>query len=448
MIPMVAKAFTKSGKFFCFECGNRVDEKSEDCQECGAKFERVTEAFRCPKCSVLLPIGTVICQNCGLKFKVRAVSRSKKMTEDDQFLMKLIDWGKNGKEPQAKGVPREKVKRAKGLKQVATRHAQKVRGSEPPGEEHTPPAPPSDDEAETVGAAELIGRLDEAERGLREVSTRGTRVIELMRTLIEEEADQTTEETRDDMTKLFSQLEAEMNNMYNIEDHITQLRSLLQSIDIPKSSPERETTTETHGLSKQVLKKLLAERDKEVEGLKTREDELEKREELLNRKIRAYAVKKKELSKSEKELETKKKEHEKRSAEAAEKAGMRKGEEPLLDKKDEWMKEQSRIRMGLLEIKNEISSSDGEQVSYIPSQFSGETMEKIEVLEERLADITRERDGLAEKMNDMDASWKDIVHLLKVLDQLLGKLPPAVIADFSRSKDFTVYERVLDKLNI
>lgn len=43
---------------------------------------------------------------------------------------------------------------------------------------------------------------------------------------------------------------------------------------------------------------------------------------------------------------------------------------------------------------------------------------------------------------------EDVIHLLKITDELLGKLPEEVIEDFSQSEDFVLYEKVMKKYDI
>ncbi|MBS3778644.1 MAG: hypothetical protein KGY50_05090, partial [Candidatus Thermoplasmatota archaeon] len=43
---------------------------------------------------------------------------------------------------------------------------------------------------------------------------------------------------------------------------------------------------------------------------------------------------------------------------------------------------------------------------------------------------------------------EDVIHLLKITDELLGKLPEDVIEDFSQSDDFILYEKVMKKYDI
>lgn len=450
---MVAKAATKAGKFFCFRCGEQVDKEVDSCQSCGARFDRVTEAFRCPKCSNLLPIGTAVCPSCSLKFKVRSVTKSVNMSEDDRFLMKLIDWGKAKREASVgKAGPDSSAARqqqAEPARQIKKRAEQKESSA---SEASEPAATSEAARSEGVGMQDIIGRLEETERKLREASVRRERSLELLKGYLDGESGG-IDGVSGEMEDLLRELTGEIKEMGKLEGQIKQLRSLLlrgeasRPAQAPGDSEKADTSQETFGLSKQALRNLLRNREKEVDGLKTHQEEIERREEMLNRKIRAYAVKKKELNHREKELKERQRAFSQIEFRGAGAPTRRGGEQSEDDAKTQWLRDQSKIRMGLLEIKNEMSPGE-QSIDFFPSHMSDDVMEKIEVLEERLADSTREREELADKLKDIESAQEDIIRLLKVMDQLLGKLPPAVIDEFSKSEDFRLYEKVLDKLNI
>jgi len=447
---MVAKAATKAGEFFCFHCGERVQESAGRCGKCGSVFDRITEAFRCPKCSNLLPVGAAICQSCNLRFKVRSVGSAKSMTEDDKFLIKLIDWGKKKED----GHPQEK---ARSVRQSSEPRKPSDSPSQKPITRTGPiPSalvekfePSQPDEGRDIGMREMVNNIKSGDSTTRETQKQRARSIQLLKSYVEEEIVKSGGEITEEIQRLFDQIEEQMGDLERMESQVRQLRSTMGQIDLAKLSnmvgqvSQKQSQGESHGLSKQALKKLLEDREKEVDDLRKKQDELEKREELLNRKIRAYAVKKKQLDATEREIEDKIRTIESTSIGDAERPGSGKGESV----KEEWLRDQSKIRMGLLQMKNDLSA-DQSSINYYPSQISGEVMERIEVLEERLADITKERDDISEKLRGMESIWQDTVTLLKVLDQLLGKLPPSAIDEFSKSKDFRLYEKVLDKLNI
>jgi len=458
-IQMVAKAATRSGEYFCFHCGKAVEKDDARCGSCGVEFDRIIESFRCPRCSNLLPVGAVACPSCNLGFKVKTVESTDKMTSDDKFLMKLIEWGK-----QEEGPPRP-----------ASAGGRTVRAVKPPPP--PPPPPPSEDvrRVRTVGptravpstppplASEIRTKKESPAPSSLKLQASGRQTAPGIAVKMPVAPPKTVErpepkarameptgreitaptsEQRPDVQQLIAQLEEESKERDRLENEIRELRAMMQKErTVAPERPEQEK-----GLSSQVLKKLLEERDKEIKDLKAREEELARREEHLNRKIRAYSIKMKELEAAQKEGGAPGQQAE--SATVGQE-GERGYETDLVDEKDEWIKDQSKIKAGLIEIRNQmISSRDAEQVNYYPSPPSGELLEKIEVLEEKLADANREREELREQLKKLEESRKDVSTLLKVLDQLLGKLPPEIIDEFSKSENFRLYEKVLDDLNI
>jgi len=119
----------------------------------------------------------------------------------------------------------------------------------------------------------------------------------------------------------------------------------------------------------------------------------------------------------------------------------------LVDDKDEWIREQSRIKTGLIEIRNTMGSRE-EQLDYYPPRASNEILEKMETLEEKLIDVSREREEMAARLKKLENRMDETKDILTVLDQLLGRLPPEIIEEFSKSKDFKLYEKVIEDFRI
>jgi hypothetical protein len=517
---MVAKAATKAGEFYCFHCGKQVRQDDASCNSCGSVLDKITEAFRCPRCSNLLPIGAAACPACGLGFKVRTISGSPKISEDDKFLMKLIDWGQQGeasppkaqvsravkappappppsitrkvtselgrpsqslraqikpaqpvreaqkpvqREPPKAGVstiPQEAKKEApkvpprepltialpeapaepqRAVSGEIPREAPKIARQEAPKEEKKPATPTLTE----APPKDILTRLNEAEANLHYVTIRNMKLVDIMR----KQAEAGAAVGPADSKSLHDQLQAGLEDIDNLEAQLHELREAAEATPVPPQPVQVAISTEdaqgAHGLSNQALKKLLDEREREVTELKEREEELARKEEHLNRKIRAYAVKKKELDTLSRQLEEGKKEI----------AGGGEGEEIdfpnelVVDDRQQWIKEQSKIKNGLIEIRNELAPKK-EGIGYAQPQLSSDIAEKIEILEEKLVGVSKERDDLSVRIRKMEESEEDVVTLLRVLDQLLGKLPPEIIDEFSKSKDFKLYEKVLDDLNI
>jgi len=418
---MVAKAATKSGEFFCFHCGKQVQKQDDACKSCGVAFDRVTESFRCPRCSNLLPVGAAACPSCGLGFKVRTVGNAPKMTEDDKFLMKLIEWGK---EPEDMPSPKSGV----------TRSVKTMPIPPPPPPAQAKPRAPT---VKLATKAETKPTAVQPEKKPREMPPIG-----------ESSLDASKVSSKEARKEMLGMRQAAVKKEAERAKRPSQLSTIIDITARPKAAePAQAAIKEQSGLSAQGFKKLLEDRDREIGELKAREEELARREEHLNRRIRSYAIKMKELDNLRKQTAEGQSNKDEAVSPGAEEEMQTRTQ--LLDEKEEWLKDQAKIKMGLIEIRNQIGGKKAAgEINYYPSQLSGDVVEKIEVLEEKLADISKERDDLHNKIKEMENTKQDVVTLLKVLDQLLGKLPPETIDEFSKSKDFKLYEKVLDELNI
>ncbi len=51
------------------------------------------------------------------------------------------------------------------------------------------------------------------------------------------------------------------------------------------------------------------------------------------------------------------------------------------------------------------------------------------------------------ELTEIELSDEEIGHTLKIVDNLLEKLPEEIIIEFIQSKDFELYERVINKFN-
>jgi len=200
-------------------------------------------------------------------------------------------------------------------------------------------------------------------------------------------------------------------------------------------------------LSNQALKRLLEEREREVLLLRGREEELAKKEEHLERRMREYAAKKKELDALKRQAATSERAvaHETPTVEPLDVQDF--PSRLVVDDKNGWLKDQSRIKMDLVEIRNEMGMKE-DQMDYYPPQVSEDIIVKMESMEESLMDASREREEMSARLKKLEAHLEDAKNLLRVLDQLLGRLPPEIIDEFSKSKDFKLYEKILDEFRI
>jgi len=69
---------------------------------------------------------------------------------------------------------------------------------------------------------------------------------------------------------------------------------------------------------------------------------------------------------------------------------------------------------------------------------------RLTELEEQMESVVDEKNRLKAQEEKQSAHREDIKALLKVLDELLEKLPDEEIRKFAKSKDFASYEKVLE----
>jgi DNA repair exonuclease SbcCD ATPase subunit len=421
---MASKGITRSGEAYCLACHQVVEREAARCEGCLSELTDEVKAFACPKCKTVMALGDPQCPTCGLKFKVRAI-RPKEPAKDDQLLMKLIEWGEKGSEKTAR-----------------------------PAEDTTAEAQPQRSTAE----AERFRKLTDLKESIKELMANRSEMLERMEARLEQQKSRLAQISEaKDSASAAEQIEADIMSLADEMADITMLQahmdalsdeisSLMESVDVSASVKER-------GLAARALRKKLESKEREVDELREREQLLIKREEMVDRKIQAYAQKKKQLDDIEEDLkarlsrlEADREELERLKAEA-EGARTDSDREAAAAQWEETRKTVARRllslrstiefhRTGKETTKEEIESAEvdlDEAISHVEQQLGALILEKIEVQTD---------------MQEATLVDEDLRRLLKVLDQMLGQLPEDAIDRFSNSEDFSLYERVLDRFKI
>jgi DNA repair exonuclease SbcCD ATPase subunit len=403
-----------------------VEREATKCESCLSELTDEVKAFPCPKCKTIIALGDPQCSSCGLKFKVRTI-KPKEKAQDDQFLVKLIEWGKTSSEKQA---------------------------------ESDQPVPGSGDLAQPAvePTQEKVQRLAQLRESVKDLMANRSEMLERMEKRIDDEKARLAEiSALDDKSSSADQVEAEIMALADEMADITMLQahmeslsdeisSLLESVDVSEPVKER-------GLAARALRKKLDAKEKEVEELKAKEEQIAKREEMVDRKIQAYASKKKQLDEHEQELKLKLENLESGRQELERLRTIAQGAstEPEREAaKVEWSDDQKRMRQKLLGIKSTVTLH---QTGKEPSQedldkVEGDIEGMISDLEEQIGALILEKTDLQTKISEASMLDDDMKRLLKVLDEMLGQLPEDAIERFSKTDEFTVYERILDRYKI
>jgi DNA repair exonuclease SbcCD ATPase subunit len=423
---LASKGITRSGEAYCLSCHQMVEREATKCEGCLSELTEQVKAFPCPKCQTIIALGEPQCPTCGLRFKVKTV-KARETGEDDRFLMKLIEWGKA-----PPGEPQE---------------AGKTKAEE----EKTTAATPSPPEGQLI----KLAQLKESVKDL--MANRSEMLDRMEKRLAEEKGRLASISAMDDKTASPEQVEAEIMALADEMADITMLQahmeslsdeisSLMESVDVSEATKER-------GLAAKALRKKLDAKEKEVEELKAKEDQLSKREEMVDRKIQAYAAKKKQLDETETELQAKLTKLEDERAELerlkANATGARtEGERE--EAREEWLEEQKKLRQQLTVIKSTVAKH---RLGREPTEEEIQTAEgglddMIAELEKQIGELIVEKVDLQSKTQEASLMDEDLKRLLKVMDQMLGQLPEDAIERFSKSDEFALYERILDRFKI
>jgi DNA repair exonuclease SbcCD ATPase subunit len=394
-----------------------------------SNLEEQVKAFLCPKCKQALALGEPQCPKCGLKFKVRTV-RPKDAKEDDHFLMKLIEWGKSPEdEATAPGADT----------------------SQPPEQSPAPSATPQRSD-------ESLRRLAELKESVQDLVANRSEMLDRMEKRMEAEKARLAEISSMDPEQATSeQIEAEIMALADEMADITMLQAHMESLSDEITTLMGSVTvsdaTKERGLAAKALRMKLDAKEKELSELKAREEQLATKEQMVDRKIQAYAHKKKQLDQEEEALKQRVVKLEDERAELERLKGMAVGATSD-NERDEaraaWLEEQKRLKKKVLGLRSTVTAH---------RTGAGLTEEEIEAaegdlgnlisdLESQIAGLITEKIDIQKSISEATVVDEDLKKLLKVLDQLLGQLPEEAIEMFSKSEEFSIYERVLDRFKM
>lgn len=391
-------------------------------------LDETVKAFLCPKCKQVMALGEPHCPKCGLKFKVKAI-KPPETKEDDQFLVKLIEWGKTPKETGKAEAPPD------------------TREASPPG-----------DLARQASSEEQLKRFTELKESIKELVANRSEMLERMERRMEEEKARLADiNAMDSKTSSAEHVEAEIMSLADEMADITMLQAhmeslsdeisaLMGSVDVSSAAKER-------GLAAKALRIKLDAKEKELAELKSREEQLAKKEEMVDRKIQAYAQKKKQLDQEEENLKTRVGKLEQERTELDRLKGMASSATTDAERDEAraaWLDEQKNLRKRVLGMKSTVTDHrTGKGLTEEEIEAAeGDLGTVISELEKQIAELITEKIEIQKKISDATVIDEDLKRLLKILDQLLGQLPEEAIEKFSKSEDFALYERVLKRLEI
>lgn len=393
---MAQKGVVKSGEAFCLECKSEIDREAERCPSCDVILDEEVKAFSCPRCNGVLPLGTGECPQCGMKFKAKTLrQRLKRRDSEDQ--------------------PMEPVEAAE-TERLSPEHTEQLR--------------------------RLVDDMDRLAEGR----------VDLLAKIQKRHADEkhilTELRSAGDSFPRFDLIESEVNELADemavIRDLHSDMLSIAGQVSSLIESFETSGDLKAKELAAKAMKMVAESGGAGTDQFKAREDQLAKREEMVNRKIRGYASKRKELEDREAEIAAKVKQLENERAAIEQ---IRKEQESA-DVSSERADEAGRSEAELIA---KISRLCGElcETEEFPAVDAGGDIEAgLTSIENALRRYLSEDKVSGTKEEETMEQDNEMRQLLTALDQLLGKLPEDVIQQFMQSADYKLYERTLDRYKI
>ena len=479
-VNMALRAHVKDGKIVCSGCAAIVGPDSSACPQCSEDLAGDLEAMICPYCSAVIKRFSSECSHCGLRFKAMKKPTVEKSTEDEEFLKRLLEWGKKMQTKDA-----EDVETDEDLVEKEQAHSviKAVLGSKEP----------------TTIQKETIIQIEKTAMEKKDLEVREESILTIAEPL--EAAlrarHASIQEAEAELVEISKELD-ELNSRQDPKavtkrEKLERKRALLETekSEIQKLEAGLNSIDETY-------KKLLADHKRELEAkeanlkarldafkmeMERREDEkrrMEKKEAMLHIQEKEAAAKLERLAERERLLEAREKEvnrqlDELKAQRDATPAGTSSPPaantygkwiidpnevEDVFKKskkaREDWFAEQRRIQKELVGVAGSpapilvgADSITGREIadsgeSHEPSRHA-ELDDKIARLEATVSRLEKERQAVQAAENAAKEFDEDLKKVLKVVDDLLGKLPDDSIDAFAKSDAFKMYQKVLDR---
>ncbi len=462
---MARKGHTQEGTVHCSECGSGIEASSTTCEHCGESLDGEFQAMICPYCGTVLEGGAKDCFNCGLKFQATRDVTSLRSEEDEEFLSRLLQWGKAQKVPDA---PSHEDKKEE---EDATKVFSAVLGSQEP----TNVVKESIKEIQKT--AEEVSVFEKREQSILKLASPLQTALKARRESLDM-AEAETQSIKDELSQMpdsedpeaiqkRAELERRMSNISIERDEIHQLEDNIKNMDetyrhlLEKHQEELIDKEKKFKVRLDSFKSEMARREEEKARMKSREEFLKKKEQELKDRIDSLKSREKSLRKTEEEM---KKTIESLQDEKGDNRAIweqlqyiwmieEKELKSIMNKskkaRTEWMENQVAAQNELKKtMKSDKSPEEIAEELNIFAKKEKELTRKITLLESELKKAEAEESELSTEEKKLIDIHDDIKDILNEIDDLLGHLPQDKIDAFAKSEKFKTYEKVMDELGL
>lgn len=479
---MAERAHIKEGKVICSTCSADLAPENSVCVQCGSELTGDLEAMVCPYCKAVIKRFSTECPSCGLRFKaVKKPSSPERSAEDEEFLKRLLDWGKKmnvvEEEVEAEDdvVRREQAqnvfKAVVGTKEPTPLEKQTLQEIKKTAEERKEF---ERREESILAIAEPLETALKARHASLMVAEKELHAISDQITELSAKNDPSAEEKKAELEKRKQMIAVEKGEIELLEKRLVEMDETYKKLlaDHKRELDEKEAN----------LKQRLDAFKQEMERRDEEKKRLEKKEALLQAQEAEATAKLERLRLRERELETREAELQRQVSELkAQRDAIATshqdggGAQPLavngrwlLDPaevenvfkkskkaRDDWLDEQKKVQATLAKIPvpphaEETAAVKADIVE--SKKFQAEKDEAVARLNKTIGELQgkislleTEKAGLAAQEKAVETIDEDLKKVLKIVDDLLGNLPDDVIDKFAKSEEFKLYEKIMGK---
>jgi DNA repair exonuclease SbcCD ATPase subunit/ribosomal protein L40E len=416
---MAQRALTPGNAAHCSECGAETTPDAAACARCEQPFEGSIQAVFCPICNSLNPAESRECRNCSAKFPEAGAipppgPAPSEASPEEEYLRRILQLSRQkAKSRILEGVPEPESK-------AGSEPASLLEGG---GE--------GDWEESLWKLSEPFDRmLERRKRRLEQMDTLIDRARSRIKGL---EATHNPLEVRerDELKRQIEELLLEKEDILKLEEGLVNMENTYRNV-LRMQQDELKARESSLRSRINAFRHELESREKTFGQLKERESDIVRREDdfrvLMNR-----------VHERERDLE-------KREELLREKAR-------LLDERHHGLSEaEVDLERKRWELQQKGSGKDppkGESVYTVRSDSDlADLKGRMVQLEEQMERAVGERNELIEQQKELLGLRDDLKVVMKDLDELLGDLPADKIRDFAKSEKYTLYEKILERLEL
>jgi uncharacterized coiled-coil protein SlyX len=245
-------------------------------------------------------------------------------------------------------------------------------------------------------------------------------------------------EERDRLKRQIDEIMEEKEEIIRIEEGIAEMERIYRNL-LSLQETELKKKQESLRIRIQSFEEEIEKRDSERDTIRSREEALRAREREFRNKITEMEHRESALTNREKDLKDKMRLLRKEELDVMKKRFM--GESSSLPTRKGWVEKEGGVKPEVVEV-----GSDGQPSG--PGNGLDELNIRIAKLEEEVKRVAEEKDRLKEMNRTIAQSQMNVKKVLKILDDLLERLPDEDIKKFVDSEEFKLYEKVLENFEL